>query len=108
MHKQIEKQVLKQVNAVLKKQDCKVILAQGSKARYIVQRRALSKIGSPFYAIGLAYGEALLDVLKDDTMRVNDLVGANGWYGNFGFNGETYLPVQLSAEEVEQLETLLA
>lgn len=112
MHKQIEKTALKAVNKVLKQHNCKVVLAAKSKTRYIVQRKRAvtnsygAKAGS-WFAIGLAYGDELLTVLKDGTLRLNDLVGANGWYGS-GPVGDNYTPVTLDEREALQVELALA
>ena len=54
--------------------------------------------------VALAYGEALLDVLKDGTKKSKG-IGENGWYD---VAEACYGPVKLTREEVEQLTGLLA
>lgn len=111
MHKQIDKQALKNVNKVLKQHNCRVVKSTAGSARYVVQReRAIANnYGAPvgsWFAIGLAYGEALADVLKDPTARLNKMVGANGWYGS-GPNGDNYNPIVLDEREALVVELAL-
>ena len=112
MHKQIDKQALKNVNKVLKQHNCRVVKSAAGSARYLVQRKRFStnswgaKAGS-WFAIGLAYGEALADVLKDPSLRLNKLVGADGWYGQ-GPNNDNYNPIVLDEREALAVELALA
>jgi hypothetical protein len=53
--------------------------------------------------VALAYGEALLDVLKDGTLKVQG-IGENGWYVA---QEAHYGPATFTAEQIEQLTALL-
>lgn len=114
MHKQIDKQALKNVNKVLKQHNCRVVKSAAGSARYLVQRGEVrpgyldpTKRVKGWFTIGLAYGEALVDVLKDPSLRTNDVVGANGWYGQ-GPNGNNYNPPVLDEREALAVELALA
>lgn len=111
MTKQIEKSALKAVNKVLAQHNCRVVRGAGPNGRYVVQRKRLvannyGAVGN-WFAIGLAYADKLSEVLRDDTLRINKQVGANGWYGA-GPNGDNYMPVTLDEREALQVELALA
>lgn len=84
MHLEIDAKAKKAINKRLATFGLRITLGQGSTARYMIQRKRLvtnsygAKPGS-WYAIGLAYGEQLANVLKDETLEVKK-TGDNGWY----------------------------
>lgn len=111
MHKQIDALALKMVNKVLKQHNAKVVKSSAGSARYLIQRKRVAsnsygaQAGS-YYSVGVTYGEALLDVLKDTSKQVvKDR--ENGWYmrSQYGDNG---LPVVLDEREMLQVELALA
>lgn len=131
MHKEIDKQALKDLNKILKAHGCKVVKTADSKTRYLVKRmvqealthdepggesrgmafRHPKKAGTVmtrWYAIGIAYGETLMGIFKDATMT-HKLAGTDGWYQK-GPSWETvrdYTPVSLGFEDMEKAAGLL-
>lgn len=131
MHTQIDKLALKAVNQVLKPHGIKIIKSSDNAARLIIQRSRIETYTQTrpriehrqgvwaaqvagqkvvrHYAVGLAYGEALLTVLKNPSLRTNNVVGANGWYGmrQVMQADENYTPPVFDEETLAMLEEIL-
>lgn len=106
----IAKAQLSDVNKILKLMNLRVVLSQGSQNRYIIQRKRLreyncSKVGS-YFAVGLAYGDALLAVLGNPNALIAGN-GDNGWYPAARDPNDSFGPVQLNEEQIAALEEIL-
>lgn len=106
----IAKAHLSEINQILKLMNLRVVLSQGSKNRYLIQRKRLryykgSKVGS-YFAVGLAYDDALLAVLSNPNALIAG-VGDNGWYPVARDPNDDFGPVQLNEEQIAALEEIL-
>jgi len=111
MHLEIDAKAKKAINKTLKAFGLRITLGQGSTTRYMIQRKRMitnsygAKPGS-WYAVGLAYGEQLVNVLKDGTMAIKK-TGDNGWYLDRKDFGDVWGPVEIEERAMLVIELTL-